>query len=106
MKEDLKNIILAGIGSAAYTYEKGTGFLDEMVKKGKLTIDEGKELTEELKRTVRTKTANTSTQPEFVPLTKEDLISVLRDLNLPTKAEIDALKNRISELEEKILKNE
>lgn len=49
MIEELKNILLAGLGSAAYTYEKATKSIEELVKKGRITMEEGKELAEELK---------------------------------------------------------
>lgn len=58
MLEELKNVLLAGLGSAAYTYEKATKSIDEMVKKGKLTIDEGRELAEELKNKYKEKANN------------------------------------------------
>ena len=47
MNDQLKKIFLAGIGSVAFTYEKASKLVDEMVEKGKLTVDEGKELSED-----------------------------------------------------------
>jgi polyhydroxyalkanoate synthesis regulator phasin len=44
-----KNLILAGIGAAASTAEKGKEIVDELVKKGEITVDQGKALNEELK---------------------------------------------------------
>ena len=55
MNDDIKNFFLAGLGSAAYTYEKATNLIDEFVQKGKITLEEGKDLSEELKRTVKQK---------------------------------------------------
>ena len=55
MNNDIKNFFLAGLGSAAYTYEKATNLIDDFVQKGKLTLEEGKDLSEELKRTVKVK---------------------------------------------------
>ncbi len=52
MINEFKNILLAGIGSAAYTYEKASNLVDELVKKGRITVNEGKELSEELKRNI------------------------------------------------------
>ncbi len=40
MINEFKNILLAGIGSAAYTYEKASNLVDEMVQKGKITVNE------------------------------------------------------------------
>lgn len=48
--DDLKKVLLAGIGLTAMTYDKAEQFVKEMIDKGRLTIDEGKELQSELKR--------------------------------------------------------
>lgn len=100
MKEELKNIFLAGVGSAAYTYEKATELIENLIKKGQLTVEEGKELTEELKRTVKEKTEKVSA--EFKPLTKEDMSELLREMNFATKSELDELRRKIEELESKL----
>lgn len=51
--ENLRKLILAGIGVAAVTKEKGADVLDELVKKGELTIEQGKVLNEELKHNIK-----------------------------------------------------
>jgi len=48
--DGFKNIFLAGIGAMAYTGEKGKEIIDQLVEKGEITLDQGKELNEELKR--------------------------------------------------------
>ncbi|MBR0405163.1 MAG: hypothetical protein IJI68_08200 [Eggerthellaceae bacterium] len=48
--EGFKNIILAGIGVMAYTGEKGKEIVDQLVEKGEITLDQGRELNEELRR--------------------------------------------------------
>jgi polyhydroxyalkanoate synthesis regulator phasin len=99
MKSEFKNIILAGIGSAAYTYEKANTLVDDLVKKGRLTLEEGKEMTQELKRNFVNKESNT--EEKKIPLTKEDLLEVLHELNFATKSDLDNLNLRISSLENK-----
>ena len=47
---DLKKVLLAGIGLTAMTVDKADSFVKELVEKGRLTVDEGKELEQELKR--------------------------------------------------------
>lgn len=47
---DLKKVILAGIGLTAMTVDKADSFVKELVEKGRLTVEEGKELEQELKR--------------------------------------------------------
>lgn len=48
MLEYLKKIGLLGIGIAALTREKAEEIVDELVKKGELSSDEGKELVKDL----------------------------------------------------------
>ena len=47
---DLKKVLLAGIGLTAMTVDKGDSLVKELVEKGRLTVEEGKELEQELKR--------------------------------------------------------
>lgn len=47
---DLKKVLLAGIGLTAMTVDKAGSFVQELVEKGRLTVEEGKELEQELKR--------------------------------------------------------
>jgi len=46
--DGFKNIFLAGIGALAYTGEKGKEVIDQLVEKGEITLDQGRELNEEL----------------------------------------------------------
>ena len=41
---DLKKVLLAGIGLTAMTVDKADSFVKELVEKGRLTVEEGKEL--------------------------------------------------------------
>ena len=48
--EDIKKIMLAGVGAVATTAEKGQELIDMLVKKGEMTVEQGKVLNQELKR--------------------------------------------------------
>lgn len=48
-KQSLRDVLLAGVGSVAYSLEKGMEMIDELVKKGELTVNQGKELNQELR---------------------------------------------------------
>lgn len=56
--DGFKNIFLAGIGAMAYTGEKGKEIIDQLVSKGELTLDQGRELNEELQRKASEATSN------------------------------------------------
>lgn len=96
MVDQLKKALLAGLGSAAYTYEKASKVIDELVEKGKLTIDEGKELSQDLKNDIISKSQ------KIKPVTKQDILDILKDANFATKNEISEIKDRLNKLEEKI----
>ena len=46
--EGLRKVLLAGVGALATGVEKAPAIIDELVKKGELTIEQGKSLNEEL----------------------------------------------------------
>ena len=50
LSEGLKKILLAGIGTVAVTAEKSKDVLDEMVKRGELTVEQGKVLNKEIEK--------------------------------------------------------
>ena len=51
--DNMKKLLLAGIGTVAVTAEKSKEILDEMVKKGELTVEQGKVLNQELKHNIK-----------------------------------------------------
>lgn len=48
--DGLRKVFLAGVGALATTVEKGQEIVDDLVKKGELTVEQGKSLNTELKR--------------------------------------------------------
>ena len=92
--DNIKKIILAGIGAVAVTAEKSKDLLDEMVEKGELTVEQGKVLNEELKhnikKTVKEKVAAVR------PAGAEDLSAMLDQM---TPEQIAALKEQIRKKE-------
>lgn len=107
MLEEAKKIVLAGVGAAAMTYDKSVEIVEQLVAKGKITVEEGKELSEELKRDVKEKAENVRLKANekiegIRPITKEDMTEILKELNFATKEEVLELKNKIKQLEEKL----
>jgi polyhydroxyalkanoate synthesis regulator phasin len=101
----LKKLLMAGLGSMAYTYEKGAEIVEELIKKGELTISQGKELNQELKR----KSSEEKTEPsakanqslEHEGAVWEMLRDVLSGMDIATKEDIKKLEERLSRLEGK-----
>ena len=55
--ENLRKLILAGVGVAAVTKEKGADVLNELVKKGELTIEQARCSTRNSSTILRTPSA-------------------------------------------------
>lgn len=49
ISDGIKKTLLAGVGAAAITIEKSSEVIDKLVKKGELTVEQGKTLNQELK---------------------------------------------------------
>ena len=97
MEKTFKNMVLAGIGTAALAYEKAMETVDEMVQKGQLTVEQGKDLTDELKTKIMTKDGT----DENVTFNAASLNDILAQGNLATKKDIEDLLRRIEALENK-----
>lgn len=48
--EGLKDIFLAGVGAMAITGEKSKEIVDKLIAKGELSVEQGKEINQELSR--------------------------------------------------------
>ena len=99
MDISIKNVLLAGIGAMSYTYEKAAGMVDELVKRGDITLSQAKDLNEELKRSATEKAANTGGNAGGID--EQTLKNILSGLNLATKDDVEDIKNRLDALENK-----
>ncbi|MDO4385815.1 MAG: hypothetical protein Q4E18_07420 [Clostridia bacterium] len=86
--ESIRKLILAGIGAAAVTKEKSEGILKELVKKGELTVEQGKVLNEELKHNLKDAIRDNVT----VNVVRPDVMDAVDNM---TDVELEALKARI-----------
>ncbi|WP_049476216.1 phasin family protein [Streptococcus constellatus] len=72
--DELKKVLLAGIGLTSMTYDKASEFVKELIAKGRLTVDEGKQLQSELKRKAKEQTAENQVEHiDNVYATKQDI---------------------------------
>ena len=94
--ENIKKILLAGIGAVATTTEKSKELLDEMVKKGELTVEQGKVLNEELKHNIK-KTMKEKVNVSVKVSDPEELDELLEKM---TPEQITRLKERLSKLDQ------
>ena len=90
LTENVKKLLLLGIGAAATTAEKSKDIIDDLVKKGEITVDQGKVLNKELKRKASNKVSD----------------AMLNRVEKLSKEERDALKAKLAELDSEEEKEE
>ncbi len=93
--ESVKKLILAGIGTVAVTAEKSKEILDELVRKGELTVEQGKVLNQELKHNIK-ETVKNNVNVTVNADSPEELDALLSEM---TPEQIEKLKAHIEKLE-------
>ena len=93
MKELLKNVVYAGVGAAFLTRDKIEELRGELVNKGKLSKDEGKEFVDEL---LKKSEAAKDQLDLWLTRQVEDRV---KQLNLATSDEVADLRRKIEELQ-------
>lgn len=94
--ETMKKVLLAGIGAAAETTEKAEQLLNDMVKKGELTIEQGKVLNKELRHNIDEKLKSSKEQAYAQQNRKPDVSEFLKSLS---DDDLRELKNRLAAIE-------
>ena len=94
----MKKIFLAGIGAIAVTAEKSAGIVDGLVKKGEITVEQGKILNEELKRDVSDKVKKAASNIQG----KEPVEKIADRVGEMTAEERALLRRRLEEAESKM----
>jgi polyhydroxyalkanoate synthesis regulator phasin len=99
MKETLKNILYAGIGVAFLTKEKIEELKDDLLKKGRMSQEEGKQFVDDLLR----KSEKARDQLDlWINKRVEERIS---QFNLATRDEVAELRRQIEELQVALNRN-
>ena len=93
--EGLKKLLLAGVGTVAVTAEKSKEILDELVKKGELTVEQGKVLNQELKHNLK-QTVKENVNVAVKPSSAEELNELLEKM---TPEQIAQLKEQLQKME-------
>ena len=81
-----KDIFLAGVGALAIGAEKTQEVIDQLVEKGQITVDQGKEIASDLKEQAITNTAQM----------RDDIIAA--QMQTMTKEQRDAFAARVAEI--------
>ena len=105
--DGLKKLVLMGIGAAAITAEKSQQIVDDLVKRGEITVEQGKELNPELKRNVKKSfdEMSASVEEKEAEIEKE-ADSLEKKVSEMTVEELEKLKEMITKAEEAVKKED
>ena len=98
LSEEMKKIVLIGIGAVASTAECSQQLVEKLVKKGELTVEQGKVLNEELKHNIKD-VFSTDSKTSSTAETESDLLEKSRQLKPEQRAE---LQRKLAEMESSI----
>ena len=96
----LRRILMAGVGAVALTQEQIEDFVNRLVERGEIADGDARRLVNDvLERRKRTVQDGAKRAEQEVDSRIENLLA---RMNIPSKAEIDALSDKISELSRKV----
>jgi polyhydroxyalkanoate synthesis regulator phasin len=99
VRESMEQAVLVSIGAAALTRERAEAAVADLVRKGQMGGDEGKQVVERLMARVRGEGTPTA---GLVGRLEGGVQGVLRELGLVTHAELEDVQLRLMELEHRI----
>ena len=94
-RSNLEKIILAGLGAITKTAETAGDLLEELVKKGELTVEQGKALNEELKHGIKESVSNATQAVQSTAVTKfvDNMDRLTPDELATIRAKMDEMEN-------------
>jgi polyhydroxyalkanoate synthesis regulator phasin len=100
LSEELRKVVMAGIGATALTVEKSTELVEQLVERGEMTVEQGKVINEELKHNIKKSFSgenDTSTLDQLDTMSDEELKAIelkLAEVNEARKAEKNGGKQK------------
>jgi polyhydroxyalkanoate synthesis regulator phasin len=94
MQDFMKKAILMGAGLAVMTTDKVKELIDELVRKGEISEKEAEENLEEWKQKAQ------QMRNEWEEKIEEAISAVLKRMNIPSRRELEDLKERLARLEQ------
>jgi poly(hydroxyalkanoate) granule-associated protein len=96
MMEMLRRVLLATIGAAVIAQEEIEALVNRLVERGEIAEKDGKKLMHEMMEKRKSKTAKVEED------INKNLESVLDRMSIPSKADVEALSQKITALSKKI----
>ncbi len=96
MTELFRKMFLATVGAVAIAQEELEALINHLVERGEIAEKDGKKLVQEMKDKRKSKT--TKLEDEI----GKNVEGVLKRMNIPSKADVEALSKDISDLSKKV----
>jgi poly(hydroxyalkanoate) granule-associated protein len=96
MTELLRKVLLATIGAAAIAQEEIEALVNRLVERGEIAEKDGKKLIHEMMDKRKSKTAKVEDD------ISKNIEGTLNRMNIPSKADVEVLSQKISDLSTKI----
>jgi poly(hydroxyalkanoate) granule-associated protein len=93
MKDFIRKSMLVGIGLATVTREKIEETINELIKKGEISEKEGKETIDELVEKSK------EMKKDLTEKVEKMVSDTLKTLNIPSRDEFQALKDKVERME-------
>ncbi|NIA19648.1 MAG: hypothetical protein GWP07_04360 [Xanthomonadaceae bacterium] len=91
-----RKFLLLGIGALSLTEERLEQIISDMVKKGEISRQEGRNLVQEMLEKINLEKDNISEK------IKKEFDSLMNKVDVPKQSELNELKQKIAELEAKL----
>lgn len=101
--EELKKVVLAGIGAVATTAEKSKELIDQLVQKGEITVEQGKVMNEELKRNIQEKMKENVT---VVVKEEASVDKMVEKMDEMSPEELQAIKDKLARMAQEDVEDE
>jgi polyhydroxyalkanoate synthesis regulator phasin len=96
IRDLIERTFLMGVGAAAFTKDRVQELVDEFVRRGELSTDEGREMVDRLVSRSRDEARSAMKRYD------SSLQSTLRDFGVTTRRDFEDLETRVRELEHRI----
>lgn len=94
--EAARNVLMAGIGAVSLAQEEMEDFVNRLIERGEIAEKDGRKLMEDINQ--RRKSRMKKVEDRF----ETRINRILERLDIPTRADVDRLNERIAELNRKI----
>lgn len=96
----VRRVLMAGVGAMALAQEEAEDFVNKLVEKGEIAEKDGRKLVNDLVEKRRTKAQESA--DNLSSEVDKRMENLLTRMNIPTKADIDALSKKVATLTKKV----